>query len=356
MSELIRNSLMSNAVNRDNNDKQLLQQFKTTKEVENYEIVDEKIYYNLKLYNDTTDDIPVRFNINRVNSIIGNNPQEYELGVENFSVPTFRIPIFRQEPNNDDYKVTVEDTDTDNGASAFVDFHDMAGIQPTDSNIYNYETLRLAINKAIAQACNALGLTEYPFILYSGGSNFEFYFPPMFTTSRQDPLNPIYRQYRLYFNYNLYRFFSCFQANDGGAIDSTISQGENLVTWNGIDYAVRKSQWDPRPSMIRWTRILFLTDTIPVKDELLGSENQKMEPQILDYIINNRVLDVTNINYFPQYIKWNNLINSSDLRRVTIRIMLEYEDGTLYPLLLSSDQNFFMKLVFRRKNNGLSIK
>jgi hypothetical protein len=49
---MIRDSLMTNAVNRDNQNSRMLQDFRNTKDVENYEVVDEKIYYNLKLYND----------------------------------------------------------------------------------------------------------------------------------------------------------------------------------------------------------------------------------------------------------------------------------------------------------------
>jgi hypothetical protein len=353
------------------------------------------------------DSIPVRFNINRVDSIIENNTQEWELGVENFSVPTFKtIPILltknttnvtagsfiigeRYEIKNvgttdftligaSENEVGVFFTATGTGSGtgiarpqsvyyvyinnlatqvSFPENVNLYSYAGDDVEVYSYESIVLAVNTAIAAACSFFDLTEYPFIRSDGSGNFDFYFPPLFTSNFQDPRNVILPAFTIRFNYELERLFNCFEyETEGGIIEASIRQGENLVTWDGVDYAVRKSQWDPRPAMIRWTRILFLTDTIPIKDELLGSENQKMQSQILDYIINNRILDTTNINYFPQYVKWNNLINSSDLRRMTVRAVLEYEDGTLYPLKIAPDTNFFMKIVFRRKNNGLMIK
>jgi hypothetical protein len=384
----------------------MLQDFRNTKDVENYEVVDEKIYYNLKLYNDGDDFIAVRFNINRVDSIIENNTQEWELGVENFSVPTYAIPILLTEkpinvtagsfiigqtysiidPGTTDFTligannnnigtsfiatgagagtgiaahvlsiffVQIENSMTNQRFSARLELYSIVG---NNIEVYDYESIVFSVNKAIALSCSQFGLTEFPFILYNGSGSFDFYFPPLFTSDRQNPLIFIQSTYKIRFNLALQRLFSCFESDPDGYFESSLRQGENLVTWDAVDYAVRKSQWDPRPAMIRWTRILFLTDTIPIKDELLGSENQKMQSQILDYIINNRILDTTNINYFPQYVKWNNLINSSDLRRMTVRVILEYEDGTLYPLQIVPRTNFFMKLVFRRKNNGLMIK
>lgn len=349
---MIRDSLMTNAVNRDNQNSRMLQDFRNTKDVENYEVVDEKIYYNLKLYNDGLEPIPVRFNINRVDSIIENNTQEWEVGVENFSVPTYLIPILLTF-EDDAYTISITEVATKTTFDINVPLRKYVD----DDQVFDYESIVLAVNENMASLCDDIfGLTEYPFILYNGSGSFDFYFPPLFTTNRQDPLNKINRAYRITFDLTLSRLFNCFETDSEGTFESSLRQGENLITWNGVDYTVRKSQWDPRAAMIRWTRILFLTDTIPIRDELIGTENNKMQSQLLDYIINNRILDTTNINYFPQYVKYNNLLNSADLRRMTVRVMLEYEDGTLYPLEIVTGTNFFMKIVFRRKNNGLMIK
>ena len=347
----LKQSVYSNTLSRDAINKDLLQNNNIENVIE-YDKIDEKVYYNLKLFNDTEDPIPVRFNVNRVNSIIPNNSQQWELGVENFSIPTYDIPILLTGLDDDDYVITITQVDPGTTHSIIVVFDEYVN----ENRVYDYESLVLGVNESIAQLCNGdFGLTEYPFIRYNGNGNFDFYFPPLFTADRQDPLNPVGRAYRIDFNFDLLRIFNCFEADIDGTLESSLRQGENLITWNGVNYAVRKSQWDPRPAMIRWTRIIFLSDSIPIRDELLGSETDKMESQLLDYIINNRVLDKTNINYFPNYVKYNNLLNSSDLRRLSVRVMLEYEDGTLYPLDLYPDTNFFMKLVFRKKNNGLSV-
>lgn len=347
----LKQSVYSNTLSRDSINKELIQNNNIENVIE-YDKIDEKIYYNLKLYNDSEGTIPIRFNINRVDSIIPNNTQQWEIGVENFSVPTFDIPILLTDEDEYQYQIFIEEVATGTTIPIVVNFAEYV----IDNRVYDYETLVLAVNESIAELCDdQFGLTEFPFILYNGNGSFDFYFPPLFTINRQDPLNVIDSAYKINFNIALGRLFNCFESDSDGTLDSSLRQGENLITWNGDDYAVRKSQWDPRPSMIKWTRILFLTDTIPIRDELLGTENNKMDSQLLDYIINNRILDQTNINYFPQYVKYNNLLNSADLRRMTVRVMLEYEDGTLYPLEISPRTNFFMKLVFRKKNNGLSV-
>ena len=175
---------------------------------------------------------------------------------------------------------------------------------------------------------------------------------------------PVVKRFNVMFSKRLFQLFNGFDVikgpNETNVVNSNFTQGNELETWNNVDYIVVPQQWDPRPAMTQFTRIIFLTD-LPVKDELLGekqnyirgrqvaSQNGSQQSQILDYIISNRINDHQNINYFPRFIKWNNLINAGELRRMTVRAMLERRDGNLVQYKLAENENFFMKLVFRRK-------
>jgi hypothetical protein len=341
-----------------------------------YSKVDEKIYYNLNLYKPLGDEtgskatLPLNFNLRRNNNIL-ENPEQWEIGVENFSVATSGIPILLQEENDTSYRIRLQDNITDTIIGfVYVDFYSIED----GSEIYDYGSLLIATNRAIKQLIdnNIPGVT-YPFIKQTNNNQFQIYLPsepnPDILTEPNFPYNWISAsydnnnfdtKYQLVFNEKLYKIWNGFEyvirsGNIGWELDSNYLEGDNLVNWNSItnpprynQYLIKNQQWDSRTSMIRWTKITFLSD-MPIKNELEGKSQDVKQTQILDYIINDRILDQTNINYFPQYIKWNNLINSKPLDRINIRGVLEYEDGRIFPLELGGFSNFFMKLVFRKK-------
>ena len=341
-----------------------------------YSKIDEKIYYNLNLYKPLGDEtgskatLPLIFDLRRNNNIL-DNPEEWEMGVENFSVSTSGIPILLQEENDTSYRIRLQDNITDTIIGfIYVDFNSIEG----GSEIYDYGSLLIATNRAIKQLIdNNIPGVSYPFIKQTNDNQFQFYLPsepnPDILAEPNFPYNWISAsydnnnfdsKYQLVFNEKLYKIWNGFEyvirsGNIGWELDSNYLEGDNLVNWNSItnpprynQYLIKNQQWDSRISMIRWTKITFLSD-MPIKNELEGKSQDVKQTQILDYIINDRILDQTNINYFPQYIKWNNLVNSKPLDRINIRGVLEYEDGRIFPLELTGFSNFFMKLVFRKK-------
>ena len=66
----------------------------------------------------------------------------------------------------------------------------------------------------------------------------------------------------------------------------------------------------------------------------------------------NRLNDKKNINFFPQYLKWNNLESQTEMRRINMRVYLEYFDGSQYPLRLQPGEIFNAKLIFRKKKTN----
>ena len=137
----------------------------------------------------------------------------------------------------------------------------------------------------------------------------------------------------------------------------------NLVSIRGVNFRYSTTQWDIRPEMNQIDKILFLSNQVPIKDELLGETKAVQERQLFDYVISNRLQNREQINYFPQYIKWSNLQSQTELRKFSMNVYLQYryiEEKTdnngntykqpiLYPLKLQPNERFSAKIVFRRK-------
>lgn len=336
-----------------------------------YSKVDEKIYYNLSLYNDNTSTIPqdIRFDLRRNNEIL-ENPEQWEIGCENFSLDSYDIPLFITSANDTTYEIGVFDNFTLTEYLVNVDFYVNNN---NNINVRDYDVIVNATNDAFNNLGLQVGLPA-PFILRDG-SNFKLYVSGNVNTDvpsqgdyyynwvKNDRLNQNNR-YTVYFNFKLARLWNQItyvRLPVGGVtssyvIDTEIRSGLDLIEWNEPNIApptnnfwlVLDQQWDPRPSMIEYYKIIFLTD-MPIKNELEGKSNDVTQSQVLDYIINDRILDKTKINYFPQYIKWNNMVNGQKLDQITIRAIIEDNAGNKTNLRLSGFGRFSMKLVFRKK-------
>jgi len=156
------------------------------------------------------------------------------------------------------------------------------------------------------------------------------------------------------FNTNLAKLFSgLFQWTSGDDNWKTMViqdiLGKENSTFNGISYIYSSTQYDVRPAMEQFKKIIFSTSSVPVRDELLGKQRNVTQRKLFDYVLSNRLNNKQNINFFPQYLKWNNLEMASEMRRINMNVDLEYRDGELYPLQLQPGEIFNCKLVFRKK-------
>ena len=156
------------------------------------------------------------------------------------------------------------------------------------------------------------------------------------------------------FNTNLAKLFSgLFQWVSGDDNWKTMViqdiLGKEDSKFNGVSYIYSSTQYDVRPAMEQFKKIVFTTDSVPVRDELIGQQRSVVQRQLFDYVLSNRLNDKRNINFFPQYLKWNNLESESEMRRINMNVYLEYRDGTLYPLKLQPGEIFNTKIIFRKK-------
>ena len=388
-----RNVSMSNANNRD--------QYRHHELVSNREHeqdqsnTDDIVYYNFEVQNPSTETKAkdLTFDVNRIEPIL-KVPSDYEYAVERFSCPS-TFPIYIQDTKNFPLKVRLVLRDTISGnitynTQAFdaVVYDAIGGfILPPDlpqspnlitNGIYDYQALVTAVNYALQEAgaefdddqapARELGGVN-PFIRYDESSgNFILYAPTeahttnvFFNLGRLFPVsypfppnatnNPVCE---IQFNDNLARLFNglfSWENNEEGWKTMVIQEtlGKPTQTFNAIAYYYSTTQWDIRPSMEQFKKIVFTTDSVPVRDELLGEQRNVVQRQLFDYVLSNRLNDKKNINFFPNYLKWNNLESETEMRRINMRVYIEYRDGTLYPLKLQPGQIFSAKLVFKKK-------
>lgn len=363
----IRSRIHGGMLEHSRNVEQQLNQRGDLQAVEEWDKIDEKIYYNLQLRNKEDADnnkffVPPKnliFNINRVDSIIADNLEHWEVAVEYFSIDTSFIPIF-YIVNGDlvSYQIQILETGTPNENILPVNFFPIS----ENGRVYSYSKMVDVINLTIAQLCNTFpsgAINNPPFLKINSNNEYEFWCTSDFYTDYTNPLLPVNPTYTINFTKLLGSLLSCFSYTDVTQagfedflsilrLDLTYRQGDELVNYGGVNYLVTTQLFDPRPAMLDANRLIFLTD-MSVKDELLGDKDDNQQRQILDYIINDRVLDKTKINFYPQIRRWVNLTNSSELRRMTLRVLLEADNGELFQYKIAQDENFFMKLVFRRK-------
>lgn len=356
---------------------------------------DDIIYYNFEVQNPATETKAkdLVFDVNRVEPIL-KVPSDYEYAVERFSCPS-TFPIYIQDEKNFPLKVRLVLRDTITGGITYktpaydVVVYDAAGgfILPPDlpqnpnlikNGIYDYQALTNAVNYALQEAGAEFDDDQSPgrelgginpFLRYfQTTGNFTLYAPTeahttnvFFDLGRLFPIsypfppnatnNPVCE---IQFNDNLARLFNglfSWENNEEGWKTMVIQQilGKPTQTFNSIAYYYSTTQWDVRPSMEQFKKIIFGTDSVPVRDELTGTQRSLVNRQLFDYVLSNRLNDKQNINFFPNYLKWNNLESETEMRRINMRVYLEYRDGTLYPLKLQPGQIFNAKLVFKKK-------
>lgn len=457
---------------------------RTEQEV-NYDEIDEKLYYNLTIFNPATtfdnkfntQTLTADFDINRVDEIVS-VPSEWQVAIQSFNIPN-NIPIIVQRkkngvviPEDNIYKIVLYNRSINKGKYGSVDFGTNDITLPVGA-VYDYERIILILNNALLLLTNALygsSINPYtntgnvfgvffsrnndtqrlecwiPYFNYNAGDKMELYFssplkdllsgffyvkasenvlplpspqtldegfyrfrpysnssnplkslfflPLLITASEIDPLGNLYNG--TYTNVNVSggtgsgaliqiviesNFVTSIIFTNNG--DRKYVTGD-VVTISGSDiggttpnddiqltlfitdlnykgWLVMVEQWDCRPPASQFDKLIFRTSTIPVKNELIGEQKDILSRQLLDYSLQARINNGFQILYQPEVLKWSDMNSNSDLRRISLNVVLQ-RNGILprnnptdpiqleeFPLYIQPNKYFNVKLVFRRK-------
>lgn len=348
-------------------------------------------YYNIRIYNDPNENannsIPAKFDETRVTPIL-DKPNEYELSIVRFEVPTNTIPLFIW-PGDEYYKVTLEWRGV--RKSAFLEFAGQ-GFTLYGKAIYHYQEICDSMNDALNNVFNQMA-AEFPgplpapdWALYASKApeyvynqiikQFQFLIPyetPDYSTppdglneeqhwssviTPADPLNEI----KLFFNRNVEKFMSGFQFI-GSIGDANADDFFRLVIQDTFNNVLQPDITDPltkrytmnqtydNSSIINsLSNIVFRTTRVPIVSEFRGTQKNETQQILTDFIPNPDVFDASAIVFNPSgTLRYYPLITNQDFRGIDLQVYWEDKEGKQFPVYILPNRSITVKIQFRKK-------
>jgi len=311
----------------------------------------DNIYYNIELSFPETNNGLVSFEAIRTQDIL-DKPSDYQLTIERFNIPTDNIPLFffKQNfyevglringifykkfvsytqpfeeydlPPNPIWNITdMSDAINEAFDDAFTDLKNAhtitSTIAPRMQWIYNEKKTKLYVQKSYVNTDNIdIFINRQLFALFSGYQNF-------------GPDNTLPLQYQILVK----------------------DRVENSVTLNSIDYFIVEEEFS---TLFNWnvlTSIQFETSSIPVSPELLGTRRNLIRNVITDFQPISGGDTNSSVQYFPQGPqRYYDLISDYPLKRIDIKVLWADKEGNTYPIFISENGHFSLKIKFRRRD------
>jgi hypothetical protein len=323
---------------------------------------EDHIYYNINIRKGPENkgkSFRAEFDENRVEAVL-NKPSDYVLAVVRFSIPSQNIPIFIWKEN--EFKVTISYQNFDftttlqwipNSPGGTYDYF--------GPSIWNYQDFIDSINAGLLASFNnfvagtpafAHKPTTAPYMIYTAESEL----CSLIAEEKYDVsgtyADPVY----IYFNSTLTTYFPALQnfENETDPIKTYYLKVKdnfnNVSVVGGITYYEVKEEYT---TLFLWNdmqKILLETDSIPVNNELLGSQTNKTRKIITDFEPLSNINDRSQIQYFPQGpLRFYDLISDYPLKRINLRFYWETKDGRIFPIYLNDYDNCSVKIYFKRK-------
>ena len=316
----------------------------------------ENVYYNIDIFNPDNATQPAVFDSTRASNIL-DNPNEYELAIIRFSVPTKSIPIMILEPTVKDYKISVI-------YNGFVETKDVEWISnnncpETQYWVSTYQEFIDSLNKALLECYTNIVLadptypgTQAPYFVLEGDL-VNFYAEQAIDSTTSGVkwyVNSVLQSIIPTISYNL----DCFGGNQTFQIVVKDNKN-NKETIDGVPLYAMKSE---SSCLFLWNdfqNLLFQSNTIPVVPELLGTSTQNTRRVLTDFNPQASFFDRTPLQFFPQGpLRWYDLKSSQPLNQIDLIVSWVDKTGKLYPINLLREDTLSVKILFRRKGNTSS--
>ena len=317
-------------------------------------------FYNIKLNKQDLQNTNgrIEFNKSYLNPII-ENPSDWELSIERFTVPMSNIPIFFFEnnkyivsirivaSNNIEYKkseyITIVPSIPEN-----LDFNDKIVIW----NIKDFlDGINISIKNCILYIMNQ---PNFPLVDKLN----------LYTQLQYDTINKRNRilyqsefhtkNWELYFNDPLFSYFQGFQ-NEIYTDPiyrykiKTSSIPDNTYNIGGNNYLSVYEEWNNIPLWSALQSILFET-SMPVETEIVGTENNVYRYIISDFIPIQDDLDRSSIQYYNTgNLRWYPLSSKTPLYNINLFVKWEDRNNVVRAIYIPELGNFEIKIHFRKK-------
>lgn len=333
---------------------------------------EENIYYNAKIFNDTSLPVNAVFEDPRTTPIL-QNPNQYELTFTRFYIPLNLASLLTLDtsfvgPNPLNYFVSAEIIGGPIFTQQLVFIPDNVNFSlASNPSISFYTTFLRMINVAYATMW-ALNPALTAITIYPPNFHYDTSDSSIRLTTEDGKFYPAFGipgvSIKLWTNYPTGVLLDAFPNFFNSYTD--IARGVNIwVAQNHGDNQVSIASIpgnltfvetiQESNSLYLWSdlqRIIFTTGTIPVRQEFQLANSLNVQfPIITDF---EPVLDTSFqvhdvIQYIPTIYKWIDLTGSTPLTNLDIKIYIQKKDGTQTLLQIAPNQTIAFKMLFRKK-------
>ncbi len=206
------------------------------------ESTDDHIYFNFAKVNNTSVSIPATITLEQLQSIV-ENPSEYYGSIVRFLVPMGDVPIFTFPEDANYFTVTFAYTDPNTMVEYIIQTPVSFASQSFDvgRNIFSYKHMLDLINQAFITAAGSLTAAlladtitkniQPPFLVFDATTQLFIIFGQTTVFGNPNTTAPaLPGTVLVYFNTNLFQFFSSFEAVENGdvSVNPNASQGRNF--------------------------------------------------------------------------------------------------------------------------------
>ena len=305
-----------------------------------------------------TDNLAI-FNVNRIDTII-TNPSEYYLGILDFSIPLYAVPLFSFIDNRYSFSLEYDGLTL----TTILLWVPEAGSSPVFQSVYSYQSFITSMNNALTtlyinmQVAKPLFLpTEQPFITLENNR---------ITLNIQDwyYLNNSF----VCCNEQLFHFLTSIDAFFINPSFIRFIYNSHMPSYNrlgNVYYALTQANND----LSNWSSlysIIISTNQVPVDAELIGTQNNETILVLGDFVSLQSENRISFYNYVSKApIRLCNLNSSFPLTRVDCQIRWYNREGDSQIIQIPANMNAYIKLVFVKKsfedlnnidNNGYGVR
>jgi len=282
------------------------------------------------------------------------NPNDYEVAVARFTLPTNAIPIFVWKGDTY-FQVTFT------FASTIVKKYcvwqpSSTGGGFNERSIWVHQAFIDIVNKALLDGFTELKTleptcpaTEPPFLTYNSRTQ-------LLTWNMEQVYGDTTK---VFFNSKLYLLMPSFRVfNDyvGGEyiyqmISKDLGGGINSTVINGKNYYSTKQEFVTIGIWKDFKTIIFETDNIPIDSEYTMAQANDYRRVLTDFeMVQGALQEKQIVQYYPRAeMRWYNFVSSQQMRTMDIKIYWADKLGNAYKFYVDSDFVFTLKLYMRRK-------
>jgi hypothetical protein len=344
----------------------------------------DNVYYNVRIRNTTLALYkPAVYSVNRVAPIL-EKPDEYEMAVVRFSVPSTNIPImlFGEQP----YDPITNPSSKVDKLIISMSFDGAVVEKPllyqpvasADSSIdalygpaiWSYQQFIDMINVALKSCFDDLKAlkplappTIAPNMIYNPVTELcSLYAEQLYDTGNPalPPAPPA--TIKVFFNNALHAYFPSLQTFEQEDLEPQAFQlliknnFNNSATISGTPYYYMEQEYRTLELWNDFNNIVFETNSIPVEPEFQPTEKDVSRRLITDFEPVENINNRQKLQYFGVgWKRYYDLKSAYPLRRIDLNIYWEDNEGKLYPIYISYDEALTIKILFRKKHTLRSL-